>query len=79
MAINHTHIFKVGQKVFYYRNEFDMIKPEFEPYVVKETFDDHIILKSLKDGLEIWAEDGFNLDKVYPDYNMPIILKGGTL
>lgn len=60
---NLTHIFKVGQKV-----KCDM-DGKMHDGVVKETYDDHIIVDIPEVSDHCWFEPGFNIDCVYPDYN----------
>ena len=64
-----THLFKVGQKVKYKNNDFDAVK-KFIPCIVKETYVDHIIITDTETETDLWIEPGFNLDCVYPDYNV---------
>ena len=66
---NLTHLFKVGQKVTYRNNDFDAVKRNIL-CVVKETFPDHIIITDTETDTDLWIEEGFNLDCVYPEYNM---------
>ena len=65
---NLTHLFKVGQKVTYRNNDFDAVKRNI-PCIVKETFSDHIIITDTETDTDLWIEEGFNMDCVYPDYN----------
>ena len=65
---NLTHLFKVGQKVRYKNNDFDAVE-KFLDCVVKETYADHIIITYLKTDTDLWIEEGFNMDCVYPIYN----------
>ena len=60
---NLTHIFKVGQKV-----KCDM-DGKMHNGVVKEIYDDHIIVDIPEVFDHCWFESGFNIDCVYPDYN----------
>lgn len=64
-----THLFKVGQKVTYRNNDFDAVKRNI-PCVVKETYPDHIIITDTETDTDLWIEEGFNMDCVYPEYNM---------
>ena len=66
---NLTHLFKVGQKVIYKNDDFDAIKENI-PCVVKETYPDHIIITDMETDTDLWIEEGLNMDKVYPDYNL---------
>lgn len=66
---NLTHLFKVGQKVTYRNNDFDAVKRNI-PCIVKETYPDHIIITDTETDTDLWIEEGFNMDCVYPDYNM---------
>ena len=67
--LNLTHLFKVGQKVTYRNNDFDAVKRNI-PCVVKETYPDHIIITDTETNTDLWIEEGFNMDCVYPEYNM---------
>ena len=64
-----THLFKVGQKVTYRNNDFDAIKRNI-PCIVKETYPDHIIITDTETNTDLWIEEGFNMDCVYPEYNV---------
>ena len=64
-----THLFKVGQKVIYINNDFDAIKRNI-PCVVKEIFQDHMIITDTETNTDLYIEEGFNMDCVFPDYNM---------
>ena len=64
-----THLFKVGQKVTYRNNDFDAVKRNI-PCIVKETYSDHIIITDTETNTDLWIEEDFNLDCVYPEYNM---------
>ena len=64
-----THLFKVGQKVTYRNNDFDAVKRNI-PCIVKETYSDHIIITDTETDTNLWIEEGFNMDCVYPEYNM---------
>ena len=64
-----THLFKVGQKVTYRNNDFDAVKRNI-PCIVKETYPDHIIITDTETNTDLWIEEGFNMDCVYPEYNM---------
>jgi len=66
---NLTHLFKVGQKVTYRNNDFDATCRNI-PCVVKETYSDHIIITDTETNTDLWIEEGFNMDCVYPEYNM---------
>ena len=66
---NLTHLFKVGQKVTYRNNDFDAVKRNI-PCVVKETYPDHIIITDTETDTDLWIEEGFNMDCVFPEYNM---------
>lgn len=69
---NLTHLFEVGQKVKCKNTDFDATK-EFEDGIVKKTYEDHIIVHLTDLDIDMWYEEGFNMDCVYPDYNT----KGG--
>ena len=66
---NLTHLFKVGQKVTYRNNDFDAIKRNI-PCVVKETYQDHIIITDTETDTDLWIDECFNMECVYPEYNM---------
>ena len=63
-----THLFKVGQKVIYRNNDFDAVKRNI-PCIVKETHADHIIITDMETNTDLWIEEGFNMDCVFPMYN----------
>lgn len=65
---NLSHLFKVGQKVIYRNNDFDAVKRDI-PCVVKETYADHIIITDMETNTDLWIEENFNMDYVFPDYN----------
>lgn len=65
---NLTHLFKVGQKVKYKNDDFDAVK-KFTDCVVKETHADHIIITDTETNTDLYIEEGFNMDCVFPDYN----------
>ena len=58
---NLTHIFRIGQTV--------KVKLDGKLYIgtVTQTDTNHIIVNI--DGMNLWFENGFNIDKVYPAYN----------
>ncbi len=65
---NLTHLFKENQKV--------MVSVDGEMFagIVKETFEDHIIVNVPEISDHMWYENGLNMDHVFPEYNF---LKGG--
>lgn len=63
-----THLFEVGQHVKYKNDDFDAVK-KFIPCVVKETYPDHIIITDTETNTDLWCEEGFNMDCVFPEYN----------
>lgn len=63
-----THLFTVGQKVRIKNTDFDAIK-KFNNGVVKETYEDHIIVTNTDLDFNGWYEEGFNIDCIYPVYN----------
>ena len=65
---NLTHLFKVGQKVRYKNDDFDAVK-KFTDCVVKETYTDHLIITDTETNTDLWIEEGFNMDCVFPVYN----------
>lgn len=65
---NLTHIFKVGQKVKCRNTDFDAIK-KFNDGVVKEVYEDHIIVHITELDIDVWYEEGLNMGCVYPSYN----------
>jgi len=66
---NYQHLFHIGQKVYYKNDDFDAIQ-EYIPCVVKEIFDDHMILTDLETETDLFIQEGFNLGNVYPEYNL---------
>ena len=58
-----THLFSINQKVIC------NTETGFEPGIVKEIYKDHIIVDIPSICDHMWYEEGFNLNKVYPDYN----------
>ena len=48
--------------------DFDAVK-KFTDCVVKETYTDHIIITDLETNTDLWIEEGFNMDCVFPIYN----------
>ena len=58
-----THLFKVGQKVICKMDENSCRG------IVKETYNDHIIVDIPELSDHCWFEEGFNMDCVYPEYN----------
>lgn len=63
---NLKHLFKVGQKVKWYNNDFDNVGNKFDDAIVTETHEDHIIINLTKTDTNMWIEEGFNLDMVFP-------------
>lgn len=63
MSANLTHLFKIGQKV---KCEMDGI---FYDGIIKEIYEDHIIVSVPGISDHCYFENGFNMDRVYPDYN----------
>lgn len=61
-----THLFKIGQKV---RCKLDGI---FYKGIVKETYEDHIIVNIPDFSDHCWFEEGFNIDCVYPENNFKV-------
>ena len=61
---NLTHLFKVEQKV---KCNFDGI---FYEGTVKETHEDYIIVDVPRVSDHCKYENGFNMDCVYPEYNL---------
>lgn len=59
-----THLFAIGQKLL---ADFD---GKLFPATVKETYTDHIIVDVVGISDHCWYEHGFNLDTLYPDYNL---------
>lgn len=60
---NLTHLFSINQPV--------LCKTDLglKPGVVKETYEDHIIVDVPSICDHMWYEEGFNLSEVYPEYN----------
>jgi uncharacterized protein Veg len=65
---NLTHLFKVGQKVKCKNDDFDSLQ-KFDNGIVTEVYPDHIIVNLTELDVNMWYEEGFNMDMVYPDYN----------
>ena len=63
MSANLTHLFKIGQKV---KCEMDGI---FYDGIIKEIYEDHIIVDVPGISDHCYFENGFHMDCVYPDYN----------
>ena len=59
-----TRLFKIGQKV---KCNFD---GKLHDGTVKETYIDHIIVDVPDISEHCYFENGFNMDCVYPEYNM---------
>ena len=68
---NLTHIFKVGQKVRCKNDVYDAVK-KFEEGVVKETSHNHIIVHLTDLDIDMWYEEGVNMDLVFPEYNFNV-------
>lgn len=62
---NLAHLFKVGQKVRCKNDDFDAVK-KFEDGIVKEVHEDQIIINLTELDVDMYYEEGFNLDMVYP-------------
>lgn len=66
---NLTHLFKVGQSVKYKNDDFDSDSVnKFISCVVKETYPDHIIITDIETNTDMWCEEGFNMDRVFSEY-----------
>lgn len=65
---NLTHLFKVGQEVKIQNDDFDSIK-KFSNGVVKETYEDYIIVTDTDTNTDGWYEENFNIGSIYPEYN----------
>lgn len=59
--VNLTHIFHVDQKVYCRLDNGD-----FEESIVKEVYEDHLIIDVPSISDHCWYEEGFNLGRVYP-------------
>ena len=68
---NLTHLFKVGDKVKYRNDDFDAVQ-KFSDGVVKEVHADHIIVNLTGCGVDMWCEEGLNMDCVYPACNFKL-------
>ena len=62
---NLTHLFKVDQKVRYYSDDLK----RFYKGTVKEVYEDHLIVNVPELSDHLWFEEGFNIDRLYPEYN----------
>lgn len=65
-----THIFKIGQKV-----KCNMDGEIFDG-VVKETFEDHIIVDISEISDHCWFEEGVNMDCVYLNFDEYVWMRG---
>lgn len=67
--VNLNHLFKIGQQVIYYDDSFDAINHRIE-CVVKQILDQNtMVITDTQTNTDLYVEQGFNLDKVYPVYN----------
>ena len=62
-----THLWKVGQPVRYYSDEFG--GSPWHKGVVTEVYTDHVIVSCPDISDHLWFEPDFNLDQLYPEYN----------
>ena len=60
---NLIHLFKIGHKVFCRADGI------FYKGVVKETYENHIIVDVPEISDHCWFENGFNIGDVFPEYN----------
>lgn len=67
---NFQHLFQVGQLVYFKNDDFDAIR-EYIPCLVKETYPDYMIITDVETDTDLRIEEGFNLNLVYPEYNLP--------
>lgn len=65
---NLTHLFYINQKLKIKNNDFDSVK-NFNNGIVKEVYEDHIIVTDTDLGVDGWFEEGFNMDCLFPIYN----------
>lgn len=63
ITANLTHIFEKGQNVKC-RTEIG-----FENGIVKEVYENHIIVDIPSISDHMWYEEGWNIGDVFPDYN----------
>lgn len=66
---NYNALFKIGQPVRWYNSDFDVIGNRWNKATVKEIHNDHIVINITDIDVDMWVEDGFGLDRVYPEYN----------
>lgn len=64
-----THLFNVGQKVFFKNTDFDAIK-KIIPCKVKEVYKDNMVITDTETDTDLYIEQGFNLDCVFSENNM---------
>ncbi len=64
---NLTHLFYRGQKVRIKDEEFGEIT--WNKGIVRDVFPDHIIVDVRGVSDHCWYEPGFNIDRVFPEYN----------
>ena len=64
-----SHLFHVGQKVKWKNTDFDHVGPLFDDGIVTEVYPDHIIVNLTKYDVNMYCEEDFGIDHVYPDYN----------
>lgn len=63
-----THLFYINQKLKIKNNDFDAVK-NFNNGIVKEVYEDHIIVTDTDLGVDGRFEEGFNMDCLFPIYN----------
>lgn len=66
---NLTHLFHVNQKLKIKNGDFDAVK-KFNNGIVKEVYEDHIIVTDTDLSVNGWYEEGFNIDCLFPIYNL---------
>lgn len=59
-----THLWRVGQLAYY------RVGNKLHKGTVKEVYADHLIVDCPDISDHIWFQQGYNLDCLYPDYNI---------
>lgn len=65
---NLTHLFHINQELKIENKDFDTVK-KFNNGIVKEVYEDHIIVTNTDLGVDGYYEEGFNIDCLFPIYN----------
>lgn len=65
---NLNQLFYINQKLKIKNKDFDLVKI-FHNGIVKEVYEDHIIVTNTDLGVDGWYEEGYNIDCLFPIYN----------